>query len=148
MRHVQILLAALLALLPLTAVRGENSTSSDGYTIHHNAINTTMLSPDIASRYGIQRSKYRAMLNVAVIQEVAGTTGTPVSAKVDVEAANLLGMAKAITLREVREGPAIYYIGEFSIIDGEIVRFNLKVAPEGAGCTLSAKMHEQFYVDD
>jgi len=130
------------------SARAENSTHAGEYTIHHNAIPTVMLSPEIATHYGIQRSGYQAMLNVALIHEKAGTIGTPTPAKVEVDASNLLSMPKSIKLREIREGDAIYYIGEFPIIDGEIVRFEIKVTPEGSDQVLTAKFHEQFFVED
>ena len=44
-------------------VVAETSTTVEGYTIHHNAPTTDMLEPQIATAYGIQRSKNRGMLN-------------------------------------------------------------------------------------
>ena len=60
------------ALLLPTWSFAENSTRVDGFTIHHNAISADTLSPQIATTYGFQRSKYRGLLNVAVIREAAG----------------------------------------------------------------------------
>ena len=56
-----------------STVWAENSTSVPGFTIHHNAIPSASLEPSIARQYGIQRSKYRGMLNVSVIKTVEGS---------------------------------------------------------------------------
>jgi hypothetical protein len=135
-----------LLLLPL-ATMAENSTSTADYTIHHNAIPTAMLTPEIASNYGIIRSKYRGMLNVSVIQNVPGTTGRSVSAQIDAQSNNLLGQTNTLKLREVREGDAIYYIGEFPIVDRETLRFSLQVTPQGQETPISAELSQQFFID-
>ena len=136
----------LLFLMPLTIV-ADNSTKTNDYTIHHNAIPTAILTPEIASSYGIVRSKYRGMLNVSVIQEVSGTTGKSVSARIEAQASNLLGQRTSLQMREIREGDAIYYIGEFPIVDRETVRFSLQVTPNGLKTPISAELSQQFFID-
>ncbi len=139
-------LALILILLSFTTA-AENSTRNGGYTIHHNAIPTATLSPEIASQYQIVRSKYRGMINISVIQEVPGTTGRPVSAKVSAYSMNLIGRRHDIQLREIREGEAIYYIGDFPIVDGEELKFNLEVTPEGSSITTRTSISQTFYID-
>ncbi len=135
-----------LLLLPLLA-NAENSTRSGDYTIHHNALKSDFLSPTVASAYGLQRSKYRGMVNISIIKEEANTTGTPVEAKITIQASNLMGMPKEISLKEVREQDAIYYIGEFPIIDRETVNFRLMVLPEGEARTIQASFSQQFFLE-
>lgn len=140
----------ILALLLLTGIGmptwAENSTSIPGYTIHHNAIPTASLDPAIAKQYGIQRSKYRGMLNVSVIKEVAGTTGTSSEAVVMAKATNMLGQLINISMRKVEEGEAIYYIGEFRIADQETLNFELQVQPRGESHFYTAKLSQQFFI--
>ena len=133
-------------LLPLTAA-AENSTRAAGYTIHHNAIPTAALTPAVATGYRITRSKYRGLLNVSVIKDVPGTTGQPVTAMVKANATNLLGQSRDVSMREIREGEAVYYIGEFPIINRETLTFELKVTPDGTQKPISASLSQQFYVD-
>lgn len=140
------LLLLLLLLLP-PATLADNSTKAADYTIHHNAIPTAILTPEIASTYGIVRSKYRGILNVSVIQEVPGTTGRPVSAQIEAQASNLLGQISNLKLREIREGDAIYYIGEFPIVDRETLRFSLQVTPSGRETPIAAELSQQFFID-
>ena len=140
-------LFALLALLCSSTLLAENSTSNGGYTIHHNALSTEMLLPDVAKAYGIKRSKQRALLNIAVIKDQAGTAGTPVTAEITVKATNLIGQLKEIELREVREGDAIYYISDFPVANRERVNFILTVKPTGATRSYTAKLNQEFYID-
>lgn len=135
-------------LLALSAgVAAENSTKIPGYTIHHNAIPTAMLQPEIASRYGIIRSKYRGLLNVSIIQDIPDTVGKAVTAAASAQATNLIGSMQQIKLRKVTEGEAIYYIGEFTIVDGERLTFTLDVTPKGADRNAHIQLKQQFFVD-
>ena len=139
-------LALLLLLVPLTAP-AENSTHANGYTVHHNAIKCDFLTPEVAQAYGVQRSKYRGLVNISVIQEEAGTTGHSVPARIVLTAANLNGVPKPIELREIREGDAIYYIDDFPVTDGEIVVFTLEVTPDGEQQPIHARFSQQFFID-
>jgi hypothetical protein len=140
---MRLLLPLLLSFAPLAGA--ENSTQAGGYVVHHNAFAADFLTPEVAARYGIQRSRNRGLLNVSVIKEVAGTTGQPVTATVRVEANNLAGLVKTLEMREIREQDAIYYIGDFPVIDGEIVNFKLEVTPAGESRPIGAKLTQDFY---
>jgi hypothetical protein len=140
-------LFALLALFSSTLLLAENSTSISGYTIHHNALSTEMLLPGVAKAYGIKRSKQRALLNVSVIKDKAGTAGTALTADITVKATNLIGQLKEIKLREVREGDAIYYISDFPVTNRERINFILSVKPEGSKRSYTAKLNQKFYID-
>ncbi len=127
----------------LSAV-AENATSVGNYTIHHNAVSTDALAPQVAKVYGIQRSKSRGMLNVSVIKNKAGSIGEPVKAKVEASASNLSGQARTIDMREVNDAGAIYYIGDFRVANQETLNFTLTVTPEG-GKSYNAKLSQQFF---
>lgn len=137
----------LVLLFATTLAAAENSTRANGYTIHHNAIPTALLTPDVASNYRIVRSKYRGLLNVSVIRDVPDTTGQPVTANVTAYALNLIGRHHTIELREIREAEAIYYIGDFPIVDGETLKFMIEVTPEGTSRPIKATLSQDFYID-
>ena len=141
------LLTAFLVLFISSTAVAENSTRVNGYTIHHNIITTDFLSDDVARSYGIIRSKNRAMLNVSVIKDKAGTTGTPVSASVKANMTNIYGQQRGLNLREIHETDAIYYIGTFLVRNGETLNFHLDVKPEGASKYSPAAFSEEFFVD-
>lgn len=141
-------LSTLILLLLVSSISlAENSTQIPGYKIHHNAIATAILTPEIARSYGIVRSKYRGLINISIIKTVAGTTGMPVEAVVTARWRNLIGRNQAISLRKVTEGSAIYYIGEFPIVNGENLIFNLEVKPMGQPKFYKAELSQEFYID-
>ncbi len=118
----------------------ENATHIQGYTIHHNALTTDSLAPQVAKAYGIQRSKNRGMLNVSVLKDKEGSIGESVKAT----AANLSGQSRVIDMREVMDGDAVYYMGDFRVSNQETLNFNLTVNPMGAG-SYNAKQSQQFF---
>lgn len=145
LQYVPLLLAVMI-LAPLCAV-AENSTTVGAFTVHYNAFTTSILTPEVARAYGIQRSKYRGMLNVSVIKEKAGTTGTPVPGRVQVKTLTLTGQSTPLSMREIKEQGAVYYIGEFPIRNQEKVNFAIEVTPEGTSETFIVKMEQQFFTD-
>lgn len=140
------LLAYVVLFLMLPAVAmAENSTKIPGFTIHHNVITTDFLAPNIATAYRIIRSPNRAMLNVSVIRDVENTTGQASMAQISARAVNLMGQSIIIPLREIREGEAIYYIGDFIIPSGnQKLIFMLDVQPDGADKPYTAKLEHDF----
>ncbi len=123
----------------------ENVTRANGYAVHHNALTTDSLSAEVARNYGIRRSTSRGMVNIAVIRESAGTTGTPVQAKVKVVARNLMGQKRDIPVREIREGEAIYYIADFPVAHREHLIFEIEVLPKGEVHPLNARFEQEFF---
>lgn len=138
-------LAAVL-LLPFCA-SAENSTRSDGYTIHHNALTTDLLAPEVAAAYGIQRSVNRGMVNISIIKERPGEVGKPVAGKVELNTRNLVGQKRLIPLREVHEGEAIYYIGDFPVVDREHLIFNVQVKLPDEPYPLNARFEQEFFTN-
>ena len=142
-------LAGALALIVMTAVAAaENSTRTGGYTIHHNAMTTDVLPVQVATAYGIQRSKSRALLNVSVLQDNPGAAmGTPVHAEIRAIARNLVGQIRPIELREVVEDKAIYYLADFPVAHREMLTFEFEILPAGARYPLRATMRQEFYTN-
>ena len=112
--------------------------------MHFSAQLTDQLPADIAQIYNIVRSKNRAMLNVSVIEE---GTGTPVTAAVTVKTQNLTGQLKTVTMREIREQEAIYYIGETPVANRETLIFDISVVPEGKSSASDVRFKREFYTD-
>lgn len=137
---------ALVLVLPL-GVSAENSTHTGGYTIHHNALTTDSLPIQVASAYGIQRSKSRALLNVSVIRDQPGTMGTPVHAQVRTVARTLYGQIRPIELREIVEDQAIYYIADFPVAHRETLQFEFEILPAGGRYPLRANMRQEFWTN-
>ena len=60
-------------------------------------------------------------------------------------ATNLNGQMRTIHMREVREGNAIYYLGEFGVANEETIRFNVRVQPQGTMNVLQVEFSQDFY---
>jgi hypothetical protein len=140
------LTSAIFGLFALTC-SAEQSTTFGDYTIHYNAFPTTILDASIAKSYNISRSKNRALLNIAILKKVMGTTGSPVTAKVVVTAANLSDQLREIPMREITEKGAIYYIGEMSVANQETLKFKVEVTPEGQSESYTVNFMQQFFTD-
>lgn len=143
-KNVMPLLFSLLFALSLSC-HAENSQDFGDYVVHFNALNTTYLPPDSTRQYGIQRSKNRGMVNITVLSKTLGTAGKPVSADVTATASNLTGQKRVISLREIHEGSAIYYIGDFPITNEETLRFTVNVKPEGQKETFEVRFKQEFF---
>ncbi len=142
MKIISLLFASLLLPFSLFA---ENSTTAGEYIIHHNALTTDTLTPQVASTYQIQRSKSRGMVNIAVLKTNAAGKQQAVSAKVTLQSRSLVGHIHDIKLREIREADAIYYIADFPVADREHLHFKTTILPTGQTYPIQASFQQQFY---
>ena len=117
------------------------------YVVHFRALNTDELSPEIASSYGITRSRSRAMLNVSVLRKEDGSPGRPVHGSVTAVASSLTGQERSISMREIDEGDAVYYIGELPVTNQETLVFSIEVVPSGETSRFSVRFRQQFFTD-
>lgn len=134
--------------LPAAATLADEQTfdnSFGNYTVHYIAVNSTFLTPEIAAQYAIVRSARRAFLNIAVLRNERDGSTTPVTAVVTGGKRNLLQQSEDLTFAEIREGDAIYYIGQFDFSNAEILRFTLQVQPEGQGPAHALEWSTQLY---
>ncbi len=115
------------------------------HVIHYNTLNTSLLTPDVARSYGIQRSANRALLNIAVLREDDQGLNIPVTASVSAVAVNLAGQRRVLDMQEIRDQDAIYYIGTFRIHDQEHLNFQIQVQPEGARRSHQFTFRQQFF---
>lgn len=130
--------------VPEAQPAGASDASIGDHVVHFSAQSTDQLPPEVARAYNIVRSKNRAMLNVSVLRE---DDGTAVVAKVSVKTVNLTGQLKNVTMRQIEEGDAIYYIGEVAIANRETLVFDISVTPEGSQIVSDVRFKRQFYTD-
>lgn len=130
--------------VPEAMPSGETSTEVGDHIVHYNAMTTDQLTPEVAQSTGIVRSKNRAMLNVSFVEKATGRT---VEGAVEVSASNLTGQTKNITMRAVRDGDAVYYIGEVPVAHRETLVFNIEATPPGAGQPSMLRFRRQFFTD-
>ncbi|MCP4333785.1 MAG: DUF4426 domain-containing protein [Gammaproteobacteria bacterium] len=130
--------------VPTAQPAGATSADIGAHVIHFSAQSTDQLPPEIARAYDILRSKNRAMLNVSVIRKA---DNAPVTATVKVKTVNLTGQLKNVTMREITEQEAIYYIGETAVANRETLIFDISVIPEGEDQASDVRFKRQFYTD-
>ena len=126
----------------------ESTKDFGDYVLYFNALNTDQLSSDIAREYGIVRSKSRALLNVSIHRKLANGQTEAVTGAVSASAINLNGQLKTMTLREIREDTAIYYIGELGITDGEVLIYTIDATPSNDPSRFTVRFKKQFFVED
>ena len=143
-RQVFSWLVVLALLLPLSA-SAENSKDFGDFVIHYNAMATDMVPPEVARKYRITRSQNRGMINITVLKKILGSPGQPVHARVKVAAQNLAGQTRRIHTREIRDGNAIYYIGEFSVAHEETLKFTVQARPQGTQESVEVRFSQDFY---
>jgi len=130
--------------VPEAQPAGASDANIGDHVVHFSAQSTDQLPPEVARAYNIVRSKNRAMLNVSVLRE---EDGTAVVAQVSVKTVNLTGQLKNVTMRQIEEGDAIYYIGEVAIANRETLVFDISVTPEGSQIVSDVRFKRQFYTD-
>ncbi len=125
------LLAALCLCSVAAVAHAEISQKFGNLEIHYNALTTDELQPEVARAYKIERSKTRGMVTMSVLKKNKVGAPTPVAAKLAVYATNLTQQLSNITMREIKEGTAIYYIGEFRVAPPDTLKFTTTVEVAG-----------------
>ena len=130
--------------VPVAQPAGATSETIGDHVVHFSAHTTDQLPPEVARAYNIVRSKNRAMLNVSVLR---ASDNVAVAAAVTVKAVNLTGQLKNITMRQIDEQEAIYYIGEIAVANRETLIFDISVTPDGVNTPSEVRFKRQFFTD-
>jgi hypothetical protein len=139
---------ALLAVMLSATATAQQAQKFENYTVHYNALNSSLISPDVAKVYGIRRSDSRALINISVLKNAENQLPMAVKAKVTASGRNLTGQTRKIEMREINEGDdAIYYIGELSVSNMETFDFTVLVTPGGQNKPFNVKFRQQFYTE-
>lgn len=139
---------ALLAALTSLPALAQLSQDFGDFTVHYNAMRSSMISPEIAKVYGIRRSDSRGLINISVLKNAADNSTTAVKARLTASGRNLTGQTRNVEMREINEGEgAIYYLGELSVRNMETFDFTIVVLPEGQDKPFNVKFRQQFYTE-
>jgi len=135
------------ATVPKAQPAGATSADIGNHVVHFSAQSTDQLPPAVAREYNIVRSKNRAMLNVSVLRK---PDNLPVIADVSVNTVNLTGQLKNVTMRKIEEPgdiKAIYYIGDTTVANREVLVFDISIKPDGEESISQVRFKRQFYSD-
>jgi len=137
--------AVLLFLLPSRG-RGEQLQRFDDYVVHYNALSADMLPAEVAAAYKIPRSSKQGLLNIAV-QRTDGAEPVAVTARISGSVANLAGQRSEMTVREIREADAIYYLAEFPVRGSDPLNFDLRIAPTDSTRSYTLKFSKNYVTE-
>jgi len=135
------------ATVPEAQPAGATSADIGNHVVHFSAQSTDQLPPAVAREYNIVRSKNRAMLNVSVLRK---PDNLPVTADVSVNTVNLTGQLKNVTMRKIEEPgdvKAIYYIGDTTVANREVLVFDISIKPDGEKSISKVRFKRQFFSD-
>ena len=137
------LLCALAFMLTAT-VNAENMQKLNDLNVHYIAIGSTFLTPEIAKAYGIERSRYKGLVNIAVLDNTQD--GNPAkTVDINGKARNDVGQIKSLDFMEVKEGDAVYYLAQVSYSNEETIYFDINITDKGKQHNLT--FSQKFYVD-
>ncbi len=140
----------LLAVLALTAslcgvANAKQKETVGNFDIHYMALGSTFLTPSIAKSYGIKRSNYTGIINIAVL-DISEANKPAVPVEITGVANNLLDARINLTFKEIREGDAIYYIAEVPYRDDQEINFNIAIK-YGNQLNTNLQFKQKFYVE-
>ena len=115
----------------VSSAYAEKAQKFGNLEVHYNALTTDELLPEVARAYKIERSKTRGLLTISVLKKNKMGVPVPVSAKISVFATNLTQQLSPIPMREIKEGTAVYYLGEFRVAPPDTLTYNGVVEVQG-----------------
>nr|WP_093331886.1 DUF4426 domain-containing protein [Thalassotalea agarivorans] len=138
-------MTAFLLIAPLMSpAQAENMKKMGSMNVHYIAINSTFLTPAIATAYDIQRSRYNGLVNISVLDN--SKENFPAKhVSITGKAKNLAGQLISLEFVEVTEGDAIYYLAQVNYSDEETISFDLTIT-DGVE-THKLQFKQKFYVD-
>ena len=78
---------------------------------------------------------------------ISQTENKSVTAAVTVKTVNLTGQLKNVTMRQIDEGDAIYYIGVTPVANRETLVFDISITPDGVDSASEVRFKRQFFTD-
>lgn len=132
-----------LALAPVIA-HAEQAAKFGNVEVHYNAMLTTDLLPEVARSYKIDRSTTRGIVTISVLRKNSMGVGVPIPARLSIYTVNLNNQLATIDAREIKEGTAIYYLGEFRVNPPDTLKFNVTVEAAGEP-KREVEFSQQFY---
>ena len=139
---------AMLHLFVTLPAQAQLSERFGNYELHYSVVNTTFIEPAVAAQYGLARGSRRAIINLSLREHL--DDGSTVAREMDLNGRSwdLTQAQVNFDFVEVREGPAIYYIGEFKFINREWRFFEFDFTPSGSDEALNFEFKQQMYIND
>lgn len=125
------------------AAQQEAITRIGDITIRATALQTSTLAPEVATQYGIARDERAVMLLVG-LRQGPDAEETALPASITATATNLSGQRQPVTLRELRSGDLLDYVGTVETSLPDTLRFDINIVREG-GASSTMQFSREFY---
>lgn len=132
----------LLMLILSSPLQAEQKQTLGPWDVHYLAFNATFLTPEIASNYGIQRSRYTAIVNLSVLDKQDQSAQ---QVAIEGRATNLIGQSRQLSFKQVRDGDAVYYFAPLTVRNEDQWRFQITIRQGNEQQQL--RFEQKFYVD-
>jgi hypothetical protein len=136
-------IAIVLSLLPGTA-QPQYEQNFGAVSMNYNALRSDRLLPEMAKRYGIVRSRERAIVNLAVQGKQPDGSMKTLHATISGFAVSLGGKRIDVPFREITEDGTISYIGQFAISVPDTYRFTISAMPQGTTTPYTVVFNQDF----
>lgn len=120
----------------------DNMKTLGSWDVHFIALPSTFIQPNIAQQYGLKRSQYSGLINIAVLNHNDQTAQDVVLTG---SARNLLGTSQTLTFIPVVEGDARYYLAQVDFRNEELFRFDITISQGQQQQRL--QFQHKYYVD-
>lgn len=137
-----ILSLLMVCLLAPLAGHAEQKARLGQWDVHYMVVASSFLSPEVTRAYGIQRSKYNALVNISILD---ADSQAAQEAAVTGQAVNLLGVSKTLEFKQIKEDKAIYYIAVLPFRDQEQYRFEISLRQGNQNQVL--RFEQKLYAD-
>jgi hypothetical protein len=136
-------IAIVLSLWP-AAAQPQYEQDFGAVSMNYNALRSDRLLPEMARRYGIVRSRDRAIVNLAVQGKQPDGSMKALHATISGFAVSLGGKRTDIPFREIAEDGTISYVGQFAISVPDTYRFTISATPEGTTRPYTVVFNQDF----
>lgn len=139
---LKIIITALLITFSLSSI-AEQKQDFSNLEVHYIALPSMFLEPEIATQYGLKRSKYIGLVNISVLDKKQKSM--PIEANLIGSGRNLIGQTIQLEFKKIKEGKSIYYIATYPFTNEEIVKFDVQIKAQDK--THRLKFQHKFYVE-
>jgi uncharacterized protein DUF4426 len=117
------------------------------YQVHYSVFNSSFITPEVASAYGITRGKNRALINIAVRKQLKSGEDIAQRAFISGHSSDLIHQLP-LEFEEIEEQGAIYYIASLKFNDKEMRSFTIKIQPDPNISPYTLKFSKTLYHDE
>jgi hypothetical protein len=127
-------------------INAEQKKTFGDYDVHYSVLNSTFISPEVAKAYNIVRGKDRALINIAVRQNLDKGDSKAKRSIISGNSSDLIHRTE-LDFREIIEQDAIYYIAELRFNNKELRTFTIKIQPDPNISPYTLKFPKKLYFD-